>query len=432
LDSKGDKGSLAFEIIEEVSKVLVSSSASESKNIVKVTLAILKSITGEFKETIKTEVDVIKVMKESVTKIKESYDSGEEEEKTAITIVSTVVESIDSELGEDEKVSRSKIYSLIAETTNIIFEASTSASTVKWLEMYSFTSTAVGEEYEKVSSDSNKEAGNMIAKYFKLIMTEFDSSSDSSSYDSGKLISSMIDESVSLLSDSSAAASSSFNSGLLLINVAKGIVKAYTRATSYSDSGRLLTASMISLNKDITETETSSTKVKQPELFLKVSKAVLEKFSDVTDGDTSGITAGAIIVRVVKAVNDELGSDVDKAIETVTLYVNVLKAIVDEFEDITTFSDEGKKEAKAMIAAVEVLDGSLPSSIDTGDLIVQILTDIHELYDPDDTRVDGPLQFIEAILQTIADFFHGNSRKKGKLKKIQKNMTKALRQELFS
>ena len=100
------------------------------------------------------------------------------------------------------------------------------------MEMYSPTSTAVGEEYEKVSSDSNKEAGNMIAKYFKLIMTEFDSSSDSSSYDSGKLISSMIDESVSLLSDSSAAASSSFNSGLLLINVAKGIVKAYTRAST--------------------------------------------------------------------------------------------------------------------------------------------------------------------------------------------------------
>merc|ERR550519_2534462 len=96
LDSKGDKGSLAFDIIEEVSKVLVSSSASESKNIVKVTLAILKSISGEFKE--KTEVDVIKVMKESVTKIKESYDSGEEDENTAITIVSTVVESIDSEL----------------------------------------------------------------------------------------------------------------------------------------------------------------------------------------------------------------------------------------------------------------------------------------------------------------------------------------------
>ena len=432
LESKGDKGNLAFDIIEEVSKVLVSSSSSESKNIVKVTLAILKSISGEFKKTVKTDVDVIKVMKESVTKIKESYDSGEEEEKTAVSIVSTVVESIDSELGEDEKISRSKIYSLIAETTKIIFEAATSSSTVKWLEMYSSTTNAVGEEFGKLSSDNNKEAGNMIAKYFKLIMTEFESTSDTSFYDSGKLISSIIDESVSLLSDSSAATSSLFNSGLLLVNVAEGITKAYTRATSYSDSGRLSTASMMSLNKDITKTETSSTRVKQPELFSKVSEAVLEKFSGVSGGDTSGITAGAVIVRVVKAVNDDLGSDVDKDIETVALYVNVLNAIVDEFDDITSFSSDGKKEAKAMIAAVEVLDGSLPSSIDTGDLILQILTDIHELYDPDDTRVDGPQQFIEAILQTIADFFHGNSRKKGKLKKIQKNMTKVLRKELFS
>merc|ERR1711874_666807 len=184
-------------------------------------------------------------------------------------------------------------------------------------------------------------------------------------------------------------------------------------------------------NMDITKTESSSTKVMQPELFSKVSEAVLEKFT-MSSSDTSEVTAGAVLVRVVEAINDQLGADVDNAVETVSLYVNVLNAIADEFEDITTTSDEGKKEAKAMIAAVEVLEGSLPSNIDTGDLILQILTDIHELYDPEDTRTNGPQEFIDAVLQTIADFFNVNTRKKGKLKKIQKSVAKALRRELFS
>ena len=85
-----------------------------------------------------------------------------------------------------------------------------------------------------------------------------------------------------------------------------------------------------------------------------------------------------------------------------------------------------------MIAAVEVLEGTLPDTIDTGDIILQIITDIHLLYDPNDTRVEGPQQFIDGILQTIADFFHGTSRKKGKLRKIQKNVSKVLRRVLFT
>merc|ERR1712106_1086549 len=287
----------------------------------------------------------------------------------------------------------SNIYALIAETMNVIFSSSTS------------------------SSSSQKESGAMIAKLIELIKTEYDATTDFTSFDSAKLISSIIDESVSLLSGSSISSSSSFSSGLLLVNVATGVTGGYTRASSYSDSGRITTVSITSINKDITDT-----KVMQPELFSKIGEAVLEKFT----------SSGAVIVRAVKAINDQLGADVDKDTESVTLYVNTMKAISDEFEDITTVSDDGKKEAKAMVAAVEVLEGSLPDSIDTGDIILQIVTDIHELYDPEDTRDNGPQQFIEGILQSIANFFHGNPRRKGKLKKIQKNVSKALRQVLFT
>ena len=434
LDSKGDKGSLAFDIIEEVSKVITSSSTSGSNTIVKVTLSVLKSISREFKKTIKTDVDVITVMKGAVTKIMEVYDAGDGEEKTAITIVSSVIESIESEMGEDDEISRANIYALIAETVKVIFASSTSSSTVKWLEMYSSSATCVGKEFSKVSSSSKKEAGAMIAKFVEVINTEYGSTTNFTTYDSGKLISSIIEESVTLLSDSSLSSSSSFNSGLLIVNVATEISEAYTRATSYSDSGRLTTVSITSINTDITKSESSSSsseRVDQSELFSTVAEAVLEKYSMASDNN-SAVTAGAVMVRVVKAVNEQLGDDVEKGTETVKLYVNVLKAISEEFQDIETFSDNGKKEAKAMIAAVEVLEGTLPDTIDTGDIILQIITDIHLLYDPNDTRVEGPQQFIDGILQTIADFFHGTSRKKGKLRKIQKNVSKVLRRVLFT
>jgi len=326
------------------------------------------------------------------------------------------------------------MYALIAETMKVIFVSSTSSSTVKWLEMYSSSATGVAKEFSKVSSSSKKDAGAMIAKFVAVIKTEYGSTTDFKTYDSGKLISSIIKESVTLLSDSSASSSSSFKSGLLLVNVATGITEAYTRATSYSDSGRLITVSITSINTDITKSESSSSgseKVDLSELLSKVAEAVLEKYSMAGD-DKSAVTAGAVMVRVVKAVNDQLGDDVKKGTETVKLYVNVLKALSEEFQEIETFSDDGKKEAKAMIAAVEVLEGTLPDTIDTGDIIHQIISDIHLLYDPDDTRVEGPQQVIDGILQTIADFFHGNSRKKGKLRKIQKNMSKVLRSVLFT
>lgn len=428
MDSKSEKGTLAFSIVEEVSKVINSGADSES-SIIKVTLVVLNLITSEFKKTTKTDLDVITIMKGAVTEIGEVFDAGADEENTAINIVNSVIQSIENDMEEDDIINRANIYALIAETIKILYASSNSSSAVNWLDMYSSSATSVGEEYTKVSMSSKKEAGSMIAKFLEVINTEYGSSTDIATYDSGKLISSIIDETVTILENNSMSSSSSLNSGLLLSNVATGITEAYTRATSYSDSGRLIAAAIISLNKDITDSESSSMKVVQSDLFSKVSAAILEKY-EMAD-DNSEVTAGAVSVRAVDAINEQLGADVAKSTETVSLYVNVLKTINEEFVDIITFSDDGKKEIKAMIAAVEVFDGSLPNSIDPGEIIFTTITSIHELYDPEDTRLNGPQQFIDGILQSIADFFHGNSRKKGKFKYIKKNVSKALKKVLF-
>merc|ERR1719483_165343 len=68
MDSKSEKGTLAFSIVEEVSKVINSGADSES-SIIKVTLVVLNLITSEFKKTTKTDLDVITIMKGAVTEI---------------------------------------------------------------------------------------------------------------------------------------------------------------------------------------------------------------------------------------------------------------------------------------------------------------------------------------------------------------------------
>merc|ERR1711915_862235 len=185
---KIDQGMLITNTVKAVSDE-INMVAEKKSTSVMVMNSVLTSISKAFMMSSETTLKVANFMKTSMMKIKETYEAYTKDDELAVNLIANTVNAMNDKLNSDKAIMRAMLFSEVIETVSKTFKSAFSTSTTNWLGMMSSSATKISEAFGTISSAFNKEAGTMVVKVSLAIKDEFESSSTSSTFQSGNLMS---------------------------------------------------------------------------------------------------------------------------------------------------------------------------------------------------------------------------------------------------
>merc|ERR1712106_618167 len=381
-DESIDIGSLTVAVVTSVSEVEASSSSASSSSTKStsssmVSAAVATSINEAFKKVSTTSVKVISVIKTTLIKIEEVYSESYSEEKTSVFVTSSVLETVNDEIGDDTDIDRGAMFVSITESMVKTFSTLTSSQAM-WLTMYSASATAISEGFSAISSTESKAIGTVIVKIISVTQEAYTSSSESS-YDYSSLISSIVS------TFSSGIEVSTFSSGIenidqgaLVVSTVKAISDSLSTETTEGSTSVMVMSSVLT---SVSETFTAST-----ETTVKVvsfMSATMTKIQETYEAFTEEADLSVNLINNVLTVMDE-ELDSDEIIERATLYSSTIGTISTTFESaFSTSTTNWLGMFASSASSISKSYSSVASSFrkEAGTMVVKIVSVIQEEYD---------------------------------------------------
>merc|ERR1712106_1038215 len=375
-DESIDIGSLTVAVVTSVSEVEASSSSASSSSTKStsssmVSVAVATSINEAFKTVSSTSVKVISVIKTTLTKIEEVYSKSYSEEKTSVFVTSSVLETVNDEIGDDTDIDRGAMFVSITESMVKTFSTLTSSQAM-WLTMYSASATAISEGFSAISSTESKTIGTVIVKIISVTQEAYTSSSESS-YDYSSLISSIVSTFSSELSGTE-----NIDQGALVVSTVKAISESLSTETTEGSTSVMVMSSVLT---SVSETFTAST-----ETTVKVvsfMSATMIKIQETYEAFTEEADLSVNLINNVLTVMDE-ELDSDEIIERATLYSSTIETISTTFESAFSTSTTnwlGMFASSASSISKSYSSVASPFRKEAGTMVVKVVSVIQEEYD---------------------------------------------------
>jgi len=375
-DESIDIGSLTVAVVTSVSEVeasstSASSSSTKSTSSSMVSAAVATSINEAFKKVSTTSVKVISVIKTTLTKIEEVYSKSYSEEKTSVFVTSSVLETVNDEIGDDTDIDRGAMFVSITESMVKTFSTLTSSQAM-WLTMYSASATAISEGFSAISSTESKTIGTVIVKIISVTQEAYTSSSESS-YDYSSLISSIVSTFSSELSGTE-----NIDQGALVVNTVKAISESLsTEATEGSTSVMVMSSVLTSVSETFTASTETTVKV------VSFMSATMTKIQETYEAFTEEADLSVNLINNVLTVMDE-ELDSDEIIERAAFYSSTIETISTTFESaFSTSTTNWLGMFASSASSISKSYSSVASSFrkEAGTMVVKVVSVIQEEYD---------------------------------------------------